>query len=513
MTFILELMGITWPRIRKVLVDIVGEKSVALLEKGYSVISTLIELGPAGVFKLLEEKLDPQKILDMIIHAAVDYLESAILKSVVVRVAMLFNPVGAIVEAIEAIYRVLKWIFQNAARIFSLIETLANGIADIVAGNISGMANAVEKALVGLIPPVIGFLADYFGLGDLPDIIRKQIEGLQDMVMSALKNVLVWLVKGGKALWGSAKSAAKSAAAGVAGLLGFHKQVKLKDGEVHTLSFAQQGERIVLMIASNPTAFRAFISGIGRPEFMAREKQVAILMVNRIDALEDESRASNVDNTANIEGLVESLGEITANIMNAALRHDVRTTPPVYAGLTNGFARGMRVMLSTSGLAGGTPPGVGSALWDELNLRRNGRGAYYIKGHLLNEKLGGPGTTWQNLTPLSRSGNYQHESRAESIIKPTGGDPPRYFLYVVTPSYGRSVNSALIASISAASNPDSMAAKLVKQRIVTAEASVPANMVCTIREVDEGGNPAGTVDATYTIENIVDQSGPASYEI
>jgi hypothetical protein len=163
-------------------------------------VSQLIELGPAGIFKLLEQKLNPQSILDMIIHAAVDYLESAVLKAVVVRVALLFNPVGAIVEAIEAIYRVLKWIFQNAARIFRLIEALANGIADIVAGNISGMANAVEKALAGLIPPVIGFLADYFGLGDLPDIISKQIKGLQDMVMGALKSVLVWLVEKGKGL-------------------------------------------------------------------------------------------------------------------------------------------------------------------------------------------------------------------------------------------------------------------------------------------------------------------------
>ena len=53
---------------------------------------------------------------------------------------MLFNPAGAIFQALEAIYRVLKWIFQNAARIFTLVETVVNGIADILAGNTGGFA-------------------------------------------------------------------------------------------------------------------------------------------------------------------------------------------------------------------------------------------------------------------------------------------------------------------------------------------------------------------------------------
>ena len=37
------------------------------------------------------------------------------------------NPAGAVVQAIELIYRVLAWVFENAARIFSLIETELGG--------------------------------------------------------------------------------------------------------------------------------------------------------------------------------------------------------------------------------------------------------------------------------------------------------------------------------------------------------------------------------------------------
>ena len=59
-TFFLQLMGITWPRIRKVLAKHVGEKNVALIEKVYSLVSFLIEKGPEGIFEMIKEKLDPQ---------------------------------------------------------------------------------------------------------------------------------------------------------------------------------------------------------------------------------------------------------------------------------------------------------------------------------------------------------------------------------------------------------------------------------------------------------------------
>ena len=95
---------------------------------------------------MIKEKLDPQAIVDQVIDMAVDYMVTAIAKQVAVRLLLLFNPAGAILQAIEAIYRVLKWVFQNAAKIFTLIETIVNGLADIIAGNVGGFAAAVERA-------------------------------------------------------------------------------------------------------------------------------------------------------------------------------------------------------------------------------------------------------------------------------------------------------------------------------------------------------------------------------
>ncbi len=199
-TFFLELMGITWPRIRELLAKHIGEENVALIEKTWAMVSQFLALGPEGIFELIKEQLNPQNILDMVLSAAIDFITQTLITQIAARIVLLFNPAGAIAQAIELVYRVLKWVFNNAARIFRLVETVVNGIADILSGDIGGMATAVETALAGLIAPVIDFLADYAGMGDLPEKIAGVVKGLQDLVLSALDKVIGFLASKAKVL-------------------------------------------------------------------------------------------------------------------------------------------------------------------------------------------------------------------------------------------------------------------------------------------------------------------------
>ena len=159
-----------------------------------------MEQGPEGIFELIKEQLNPQAILDQILQAAVDYLIEALIRAVTPRIIALFIPAGAIVQAVEVIYRVLAWIFEHAARIFSLVETVVNGAADLIAGNTSGMATAVEGALARLLAPVIDFLAGFLGLGSLPDRIADTIRGFQDMVLGIIDRVVAWLAERARGL-------------------------------------------------------------------------------------------------------------------------------------------------------------------------------------------------------------------------------------------------------------------------------------------------------------------------
>lgn len=261
-TFFLQLMGITWPRIRKLLAKHVGEENVALIEKAWSIISTLIEQGPEGIFELIKDKLDPKNILDMVLQMAKDYIISALIKQATITILSLFNPVGAGYQLLKLLYKVLKWIFNNAARIFKLIQTIVQGAADIVAGNIGGMANAIEKALAGMLVTVIDFVADYLGFGDLPEQVAKTIGKFQGWVESILDKVIGWLVTQGKALLkaiGIGKEDEKKGEGKYDGEIG--KVVKFSaGGELHRLRIVVQGDHAVLLIASDEMPVDAFLA-------------------------------------------------------------------------------------------------------------------------------------------------------------------------------------------------------------------------------------------------------------
>jgi hypothetical protein len=255
-TFALELMGITWARIREILARHIGEENVALLEKAYELISTLIEQGPEGIFEMIKEQLNPQTILDQIIKAAVDFLIEALIRAVTPRIIALFNPAGAIVQAIEVIFRVLKWVFENAARIFSLIETVVGGAADLIAGNIGGMASAVEGALARLIAPVIDFLAGFLGLGDLPEKIAETIRGFQEMVLGIIDRVVAWLAERARSLLRALGIGEEAEAEETGGERAEDSELGTSvtfagGGEVHRQWVEIQGTNAVLMVASD----------------------------------------------------------------------------------------------------------------------------------------------------------------------------------------------------------------------------------------------------------------------
>jgi hypothetical protein len=253
-TFFLQVMGITWARIRITLAKHIGEENVAHIEKAYELLATLIKKGPSGIYEMIEDKINPQSILNQIIQFGVNFIVESVIKNVAKRVLLLFNPVGAILQIIEAIYKVLKWIFVNAARIFSLIQTIVNGITNIIAGNITGMALAIEKALAGIIPIVIDFLASFFGFGDLPNKIAKKIEGFQSWIMGYIDRAIGWLAKKAKSLlaklgFKKKEQKAETPKGAFDGQVG--KVVTWKvAGESHRMWIVKKGKNCTVMMAS-----------------------------------------------------------------------------------------------------------------------------------------------------------------------------------------------------------------------------------------------------------------------
>lgn len=175
------------------------------------------------------------------------------------------------------------------------------------------------------------------------------------------------------------------------------------------------------------------------------------------------------------------------------------STPPVYGGLQSGSAFGTRVEITQLGPAhpvGSVPSSgdMGSSVWRRLNRRRVGGGSasYYIKGHLLNEQLGGPGNTWQNLTPLTREGNADHFERFERAVKAavngsSGDYDPRVALagareavrFIVTANYVQRDTAVARSHLVTGWADKPQAEKDAILDVMRAEASVPETLTCT----------------------------------
>jgi hypothetical protein len=219
--------------------------------------------------------------------------------------------------------------------------------------------------------------------------------------------------------------------------------------------------------------------------------------------------------------LLEELAVEVIALMGPMVKDWARTTDPVFAGLRSGFGRGMRVTLSTDDLRIGSDPAPPYlATWATLERRRVSAGSsypYYIQGHLLNQRLGGTGLIWQNLTPLSRKGNAQHNVLVESHMRPEGRRVdtryPRVFNYIVTPVYSRTLNVNLINQINSPTNPDSASVKAIKTSIVTSEQYIPTSLRCTLEQWDQSGRKVIEYANTYPVPNPIDESGPADYQL
>src|SRR5262249_48771737 len=117
----------------------------------------------------------------------------------------IFNPAGAIVQAVLAIYNTVMFLIERASQIVALIEAVVNSVSAIAEGAIAGAANWIEQALARTIPLVISFLARLIGLGGISEKIKEIIKKVQAAVDRAIDKVIAKIIELVKKLFGAGK--------------------------------------------------------------------------------------------------------------------------------------------------------------------------------------------------------------------------------------------------------------------------------------------------------------------
>lgn len=250
---VLDVLGITYPKLRAKAVKLVGETAVTVIEKLAEYVQALFQGGVAALWEKVKEDLSTLK--DMVIGAIQDWLIETVVKQAVTKVVSMFNPAGAIVQAIIAIYNVVMFVIEKAQQIMALVEAVINSVHAIATGAIGGAIAWIEKSLAAAIPVVIGFLARLLGLSGISEKIRGFIQKVQAKVDAAIDKVLGKIVGVVKKLFGKVKAGAKAV------LNWWKSKLSFKAGdEAHTLSFKGEKASAKLYVASNPQLVKDFVN-------------------------------------------------------------------------------------------------------------------------------------------------------------------------------------------------------------------------------------------------------------
>ncbi|GEM46026.1 phage tail protein [Deinococcus cellulosilyticus] len=207
---VLQVLGITYDRMRAKAVKLIGERNVKILEKLFAYIQTLISGGIQALWEKVKEDLSNLK--QMVIDAIQNWLIETVIKQAIMKVVSMFNPAGAIVQAVITIYNTVMFLWEKANQILSFVEAVINSIHAIATGAIGGAVSWIERSLASMIPLVIGFLARLIGLGNVSNKIREFILKVQGKVDAAIDKVIAKIVATVKKLFGKGQGSGPEAA-------------------------------------------------------------------------------------------------------------------------------------------------------------------------------------------------------------------------------------------------------------------------------------------------------------
>jgi ribosomal protein S20 len=450
---VLQVLGITYAKIRAKLVKVVGEKTVSTIEKVFDFVFALVTEGPVAAWNKIVEAIG--SLWDMVIGGIKDWAVTKIITAAITKLATMLNPAGAVIQAIIAIYNTVAFFVERINQIITLVETIVDSIATIASGKLEQAANFVERAMAKTLPVILGFLGRLIGLGDVSGAIKNVITTIQTKVDLAIDKMIAWIVEKVKSLFGKKDEDPKWTAAVVA-----------VSEEIDKLP---ENERT--------------IEGLGK----------------HLDTWKTAYGFSSLTVAGEDEG-IEIDGEMSPKKKVVVLPWPPGTEPKFSALSTRGYGTGVVVTRfpPKKQIPAGSTPGVDSDYYKVLNTRRYATGsAYYVKGHLLNHNIGGTGKDWKNLTPLTQTANNRgQESMLREFEKPVKeaidkGWTVTNFQVLAASTINRAAEIASLKAAKAAEKPSPKSKReswyTAINNVLLEEQFIPAQVTCSVEIVDKKG--------------------------
>jgi hypothetical protein len=418
--FVLDVLGISLDHVLDLLATRIGRPAVARIRTIINVltgvwewVSVAIREGPAGIWRMIVERL--RDLGNMVLETAVRWVMTRIMAIVGARLAAMAASAGlsAILEAVYAAYQAIQTAIEYARRIIQVLITVFDTVIQIAQGVIDPAAQGVETGLRMIMPVVIGFLANYAGLGGIGQRIREIIDG----VRSRVDQGILWLIDRALAAGRWILDRLRAGVAAVAGWLGIRKTFTADDGQQHELYFQGTEENADVMMASHtPDSVtrridaRRTVIASRTSQNAARQRQALDDAENTVGSIRTLTRPSGAarPETDTIRPQIQTLLDTLAQqltrggiAMDAPLSNvTYSTVGPMKAGSVTANPLSSRAGNTTgSGTGSSNPPG-----WASVTSGAIASPSSYVRMHLLYHLLHGPGVAW-NLVPAPQSYN------------------------------------------------------------------------------------------------------------
>jgi hypothetical protein len=429
-----QVLGLTWQSIRAKVVKRLGptgDKVIGMVEKSIDFVVAFITKGPMALLAMAQEFLGELRTL--FFDSLFEWLRNTIIAKAVQKLISMFNPVGAIIQAVITIYNVIQFFIERAKQIAAFVSAVFDSIAEIAAGNIGKAVTAVENALAKGLVVAIGFLASLIGLGGISKKVQEIIKKVRKPVDKIVDKVINFIVDKAKAIGSKVVDTGRAVVKGVKDKAGeisgwwkTRKQFKTGDGEQHSIYFEGNDENARLVIASNPETLEKFLDKVD-PQKYKSELNEAKGLVRKIEEgkqlLQSRKEKDKPIKEKVYDELVRSINRL-AEIIGIFKFENAEDYPPVLMPpFTNGVkapepaeshkveflskkpGRGFELGTDASNSSSTFPPG-----WERLQkygLTANGQ---WVKMHLISKELGGKAKS-SNLTPARGHLNVQEVYR------------------------------------------------------------------------------------------------------
>jgi hypothetical protein len=429
--FVLDILGISFNHVLDLLarrvdrriverIRTLGRAAVSFFTGVWEWMQIAINEGPAGLWRHVVDRLS--NLGQIVLEAAVRWVMTRIIAIVGARLSALAASGGwsGVLEAIFAVYQAINTAIEYARQILQTMLTVFDTIVAVARGVIDPAAQGVERGLRMIMPIVIGFLANYAGLGGIGQRIREVILAVRERVDSAI----LWLID--RALAGG-RWILDRLRAGVAAVVQWwqmRRGFRTDDGQSHQLFFRGQGRTARVVVASDEISLDTLLAPGGEfaSQIAASRDQAKITALGaarsehqRVKSAQNtlQTNSSDPAATQQIRTAFDSLAQQLAILGVGVLRYANLPKTRIDHVENAGKAGTVKASPLTRKLSGGSRPDPNIVGWQHVLQIDH---ANWERTHLISAEFDGPGRYW-NLVPARRTDNAWFRDNPEERIK------------------------------------------------------------------------------------------------